>query len=681
MGPSALNGSTRLRAVAVLLLLCGLLLAPGFAQEPPAPGESAAPPAAPPPPARAAAADEWGVQITSPLGRTGVVSKVRIVAQIRVPQDRAPIHAWFYVDGKLVGEVNQGPPYAVDWVDENPFEQREIVVQAQDARGQTASDTVVLKPFEITDQSEVTSVLLEAGVYDEHGRFVAKLDPSSFVVRENGEPQKTDTVAQQSVPTTIVLLVDNSQSMGRRMDFVRAAAERLGDALSQHDKIIVVPFNKALGTITGPTNDAKTIGEAIAAMHGEGGTAIVDALLESTGLFKGAEGRRAVILITDGYDEHSTGDFGEVVKKAQEEQIGVYIVGIGGVAGISLKGERMLRELAEKTGGSVFFPLRETMLRDVSDAVSIDVYGRYLISYTPSDRKKDGTWRAISVEVPGDYRVRTREGYFAPSPPPIRPTLEFTVRNSADEYLNVAPGDVEVLEDGIVQKVDTFQEAVEPVSMVLALDSSGSMVKAADAVKQAARDFVGIVRPEDSLALMMFADNPTFAHTLATNRQWTLDAIDDYKPLGGTALYDTLYNALMTLKTVEGRRAIVVLTDGKDENNPGTAPGSEHTIAEVLDLLKTVNAVVFPIGLGTKVEHDVLQRLAAESGGTAYFPTDVSLLDAQYREVVENLRRRYVISYTSSNGMHDGSWRKVEIRSRIAGLQITTRGGYFAPRE
>jgi len=198
-------------------------------------------------------------------------------------------------------------------------------------------------------------------------------------------------------------------------------------------------------------------------------------------------------------------------------------------------------------------------------------------------------------------------------------------------------------------------------------------------VQRAARDFVLAVRPEDSLALITFADAPKYAHVLATNRQWSLDAIDKYVPLGGTALYDALFNALMTLKSVPGRRAVVVLTDGKDENNPGTAPGSQHTFEEVLKLVKSAGAMIFPIGLVTKVERPVLEQLAAASGGEASFPTDVTLLAEQYRRVVENLRRRYVLSYTSTNSNHDGEWRTVEIRSRARSLTVATLGGYYAP--
>jgi VWFA-related protein len=621
------------------------------------------------------------IRITSPLGRTGVVTRVRIVAQVHIPPGQTLSKLSFYVDGELVGTTDAEPYSSVDWTDENPFERREIVVQAADGSGRSVRDTVILPPFEVTDKTDVTSILLETGVYDKSGRFVSKLDPSTFTVRENGVPQKIDLVARETLPTNLVLLVDNSQSMSRRMDFIRLASERLAGALRVRDSVIVVPFNAHIGAVTGPTNDGPTIARAISAMRSGGGTAFLDGLRESTALLRGLEGRRAVILVTDGYDENSTTTVDEVVASAEAAQVTVYVVGVGGVAGISLKGENMLRRIADETGGRVFFPPREPDLVGVAESVATDAHSRYLITYTPSDQKKDGTWREVSVAVPEGYKIRTRAGYFAPKPPPVRSAVEFTVTNASRKFVPVTADDLELFEDGVPQAIDTFQEAVDPVSIVLAIDSSGSMKKSAEAVQQSARDFVSVVRPEDSLAMITFADRPLFAHTLATNRQWTLDAIEKYKADGGTALYDALWNSLMHLKGVAGRHAVVVLTDGRDENNPGTAPGSQHTIDEVLELLKSSGAIVFPIGLGARVDQQVLERLAAESGGEALFPSDASLLSDQFRRVVENLRRRFVVGYTSTNSAHDGAWRTVEIRPRQNQLVVTTRGGYFAPTQ
>ena len=123
----------------------------------------------------------------------------------------------------------------------------------------------------------------------------------------------------------------------------------------------------------------------------------------------------------------------------------------------------------------------------------------------------------------------------------------------------------------------------------------------------------------------------------------------------------------------------MALTDGRDENNPGTAPGSTHTLEEVIALGRSVGAMVFPIGLGSKVEREVLDRLANESGGTAYYASQTDGLPEQFRQIVENLRRRFVVGYTSTNAAHDGLWRSVEIHARGGALAVSSAGGYFAP--
>jgi Ca-activated chloride channel homolog len=238
-----------------------------------------------------------------------------------------------------------------------------------------------------------------------------------------------------------------------------------------------------------------------------------------------------------------------------------------------------------------------------------------------------------------------------------------------------------VFEDGTEQQLDVFQEAVAPVSIVFALDTSGSMKKVAEQVKEAARSFVQALRPEDPLGLILFADRALFAHDLSTRRSWSLEAIDRYEAGGGTALYDATWNALMRLRGIEGRRVVVLMTDGRDENNAGTAPGSVHGVEQVLERLRSVDATVFTIGLGSRIDRQPLERLAHESGGEAAFPEDVSLLPREFRRILENLRRRYVISYTSTNATRDGAWRKVDIRSRRQGVTVASRGGDFAPAQ
>ena len=126
---------------------------------------------------------------------------------------------------------------------------------------------------------------------------------------------------------------------------------------------------------------------------------------------------------------------------------------------------------------------------------------------------------------------------------------------------------------------------------------------------------------------------------------------------------------------------VVVLTDGRDEDNPGTGPGSKHRFSEVLERLREIEATVFCIGLGPNIDPQTLKVIATESGGEVYFPQDGTTLAEDYRRVIENLRRRYVITYTSTNSSRNGQWRDVEIRTQAPGTVVNSRGGYFAPHQ
>jgi Ca-activated chloride channel homolog len=621
------------------------------------------------------------VKITSPLGRTGLVERIRIVAQVQNSQESALRPVRFFVDATLLGEDTDGPPYAVEWNDANPFEEREISVEVSDTTGQVARDRVVLQPLQVSEASEVSSVVLDVAVHDRKGLFVRGLGATDFRLLENGVPQTLDQARPERLPATFTLLVDTSQSMSRRIDAVRDAAAQLVSHLRPDDRIVVAPFSRTLGAVTGPTTDRRTVLEAIETITATGGTAILNVLKSVGEQLQPYEGRHAIVLFTDGYDEHSTLARDEALAAVKNTHATLYTVGIAASAGMSLKGEQFLRDLAAQTGGRAFFPAREAELEWVDQRITDEVQQRYVVAYTPSNQAIDGTWRKIELEASNpEWRVRTRAGYQAPKPPPVRPSIEFSLMNTVRELLAVSVEDLVVREDGVEQTLDTFEEAAAPVSMILLLDSSGSMKKDAESVQAAARAFVAALRPEDPLAVATFSDNISFAHDLATKRSWSYAGIDGYVASGGTALFDSIYGSLQRLKHENTRRVIVVLTDGRDENNPGTGPGSTHTLDDVRQAIKQNESTIFAVGLGPKVDRPVLEQIAAESGGDAYFPADVSELDVQYRRILENLRRRYVISYTSTNSTRDGRWRRVEIASRVPETRVRSRGGYFAPQ-
>lgn len=630
--------------------------------------------------APATSRQETTVRITSPLGRTGVPGVIRVVAQVQTNKDGGVVPVRFFVDGVLIGQDVDGPPYVVEWEDANPYEAREIRVDVEDGRGGIISDHVALPALEVIEETSVSSVLIEATVLDEDGKYVSTLGVGDFRLTEDGVPHPLDLVQLQSIPTTFTLLIDSSQSLYRRIDMVKAAARRLASRLRKGDKVIVAPFRTTVESTTGPTDDSRTITEAIGAIRARGGTAILDAVAQLPALFGHVEGRHVVVLLTDGYDEQSTTPYAEAMTALQKLQATVYVVGIGGVAGISLRGETLLRRIAAQMGGRAFFPIREEQLPDVHASVAADAYHRYVVSYTPLRQEADGTFRVIRLTTPNpSYRVRAREGYFAPKPPPVKPTLEFSATQSTGTA-SLSAADLVVVEDGTVQQVESFEEAVAPISIAMVVDTSGSMRRAMPAAQQAARSFVTSLRPTDPLALVRFSDRVVLEHEFSERRPDTIAALDRLQASGGTALWDALHDSMLILRQRTGRRAIVLLSDGRDENNPGTAPGSAHTLPEVLALVRDTETVVYAIGLGANVDRPALERIAQLSGGSASFPAEAGDLEAEYRRVVDALRQRYVVGYTSTNTVRDGGWRQVVIGARQPGVSVRSSGGYFAPK-
>ena len=187
----------------------------------------------------ASASPAVSVRITSPLGRTGTPGAIRIVAQIRTEDATLPGPVRFAVDGQLLATDTDGPPYVAEWVDENPFERREITVEVTDSLGHEVRDRVVLEPFDLIDETQVTSVLVEASVQDKQGRAIKSVPLTQFTILEDGVPQQVDLAQQEALGVTFALLIDSSRSMSHRLE-VRPAhrgdARRLHDAPGPHDR-------------------------------------------------------------------------------------------------------------------------------------------------------------------------------------------------------------------------------------------------------------------------------------------------------------------------------------------------------------------------------------------------------------------------------------------------------------
>ena len=233
-----------------------------------------------------------------------------------------------------------------------------------------------------------------------------------------------------------------------------------------------------------------------------------------------------------------------------------------------------------------------------------------------------------------------------------------------------------VREDGVLQRLTAFAGENIPLEVVVAVDVSESMTDAMTTLKAAVKGFLGALRPADQVSLLAFNDNIFTLARRSTDPQTRLKAVDRLSPWGGTALYDAILMAIGTVGKQPGRRALVVFTDGEDQN-------SVSTVKRVETRLETSDATIYTIGLGRSVSNRALaaslEHLASMSGGRAFIVDNVKELDKVFSDIIEELSHQYLLSYASSNEARDGSWRKIQVEVTDKSLRVRHRQGYRAP--
>jgi Ca-activated chloride channel family protein len=231
-------------------------------------------------------------------------------------------------------------------------------------------------------------------------------------------------------------------------------------------------------------------------------------------------------------------------------------------------------------------------------------------------------------------------------------------------------------EDGVAQRLTSFVGENIPLELVVATDVSDSMTEAMPTLKASVKAFLNALRPADQVTLLAFNDNIFTVVRRSTDPAARLKAVDRLAPWGGTALYDALLTGLNTVGKQPGRRALVVFTDGEDQN-------SASTIKRVESRLETSDATIYTIGLGRSVKDKalagILQRLAEMSGGRAFLIDRAAELSQVFGDIVEELSNQYLLSYASSNEKRDGTFRKISVDVTGGGLHVRHRQGYRAP--
>lgn len=235
----------------------------------------------------------------------------------------------------------------------------------------------------------------------------------------------------------------------------------------------------------------------------------------------------------------------------------------------------------------------------------------------------------------------------------------FVTVSDADEkpVLGLPGENFQVLEDGKKVDAEEVTPAVDPMAIVLAIDTSGSM-QAQDtsgqtsmtAAKRAALDFVSMLSEKDKVALFSFNNESMLQVDFSDDHGAVINAIYALaaKPNAATCLYDTAFEAVKKAAEIpKGRRAVILLTDGKDEKAGQTC--STHNVNDVIDTAttKTIRVPIYTIGVGPKVDARELGRIASLTGGRNLQASTLAELQMFYQTIADQLKNQYFIKYVT----------------------------------
>ncbi|HEY8563498.1 MAG TPA: VWA domain-containing protein [Pyrinomonadaceae bacterium] len=311
--------------------------------------------------------------------------------------------------------------------DYNPTEKITPVVSPSPAANQ--------KIEEDDDAIKVDSVLvpIPVSVLDGRGVPVTNLRLEDFLLQIDGKDAEIGDLARSETPVRLALLFDNSSSVSIAREFEKKAAIRFFRRVIRPEKDLVALFSVATtAELEQPlTKDVSLLVQAIETFAPPAGaTALLDGIVEAANYMKDVQGRRVIVIVSDGDDTVSDTDFGSALKALQVANCQVYVVKTtdfenamrtgqrtGNANLRQLAAERRMQEFAAQTGGAVYSPIDENELDRAFAQISAELSQQYILSYYPeSEAERRGEFRSIglSVKTRPNVQVRTRKGYYVP---------------------------------------------------------------------------------------------------------------------------------------------------------------------------------------------------------------------------------------------------------------------------
>jgi VWFA-related protein len=275
-------------------------------------------------------------------------------------------------------------------------------------------------PYTISINVEM--VVLHATVRDGRGNLVSELAKENFQVYEDGIPQQIESFRREDIPVTVGLVIDNSGTMGPKRSEVITSALVFARSSNPEDQMFVVNFNEnvsfGLPDDMPFTNKTAQLEIALSRITADGMTALYDGVAAALDhVKKGNRDKKVLIVISDGGDNASKQNLDKVLAMAGQSDAIIYTIGIFDEDNPE-RNLRALKQLAKATGGEAFLPGSAKDVVPICRRIAYDIRNQYSITYQPTNKKQDGSFRAIAVTAKAqDGRrllVRTRSGYYAP---------------------------------------------------------------------------------------------------------------------------------------------------------------------------------------------------------------------------------------------------------------------------
>jgi VWFA-related protein len=280
--------------------------------------------------------------------------------------------------------------------------------------GKEANDIHFLKgPNNTVESVRVDVVQLHISALDKENRFVKGLSESDFRIQEDGRPQAiTGFEVAEKLPITVGLVVDGSGSMEKSMPFVHdASAELFRGLMRDKDKGFVIEFREQPRMIQELTGDSGSLQRASRETSARGATALYDSIVLGLYQFRTLQGRKALIVISDGADNHSHVDYPTLLRYARSGGAPIYFIGVAlSVLDFGIRKE--INEISRESGGDAFYISSAAKIGEVTKRIEEELRSQYIVAFRTDSQKPDGEYRtvAVSVDKPG-VTARTIKGY------------------------------------------------------------------------------------------------------------------------------------------------------------------------------------------------------------------------------------------------------------------------------